>query len=59
MEKANFYEGMTEMARHIATVSETASLSVVPSVDGVTQVSASVIPSSDRRAEAHLPELPA
>lgn len=65
-EKATFYEGMVEMARHIATSSELAGLVVVPSSNGVMQIVANAMPSSDelnkfvkdKRAETRLPEPP-
>ena len=46
-EKANFYEGMAEMARHIATSADTATLSTMLSVDGVSFVRATAVPHSD------------
>jgi len=37
-EKANFYEGLSEMAKHIASLSDGASIAVDVSVDGVSGV---------------------
>ncbi len=50
-EKANFYEGMTEMARHIATSADTVSLAAMLNIDGVSQVSANAIPHSDGKTD--------
>lgn len=46
-EKANFYEGMIEMARHIATVADTATLGAMLSVDGVSSIRADAVPHSE------------
>ena len=46
-EKANFYEGMIEMARHVATTAEAVTLSSMLTVDGVSTVRADVIPHND------------
>ena len=40
VEKANFYEGMVEMAKHIATNADVVSLKSCISIDGVTMCSA-------------------
>ena len=42
-EKAIFYEGVVEMARHIATAADTATLGVILSVDGVSSLRADAV----------------
>jgi hypothetical protein len=48
-EKATFYEGVVEMARHIATAADTATLGAMLSVDGVSSMRADAVPHSDSK----------
>lgn len=44
VDKADFYEAMLEMARHLAIASQAASLALQISVDGVSGMHISVVP---------------
>ena len=50
-EQATFYEGIVEMARHIATAAGTVSLAAMLNTDGVSQVSANAVPPSSERSQ--------
>ena len=50
-EKATFYEGVVEMARHIATSADTVTPRAIMSIDGVSCLMADAIPHSDVKTD--------